>query len=218
MDLGKWWFRKDLALRNSTHFENNTKTKWIRVRLQPGSSLNKQLMSCTGTTAFRRTHSHATSRIASLAPTSTHFSGLWPESLSGQLGRSEWWSMRICNLQEFVWSVFGKLTLLFLFWHCIELENSGGPVIFRVIHWNSTAFLYMIILVDPSSWEPGRMHCFLEVPSLCCRDGRFGHAEVTIFQIMTGRWNRSGCSWSVTGCEAAGSCSSIVCVFRERTW
>jgi len=62
----------------------------------------------------------------------------------------------------------------------------------------------------------------LKVPSLCCRDDkrhatsplscRFGHAEVTIFQIMTGRWNRSGCLWSVMGCEAAGSCSSIVCV------
>ena len=111
-------------------------------------------------------------------------------------------------------------------------------MIFWVIHWHGTAFLYMIILVDPSSWEPGRMHYFLKVPSLCCRDDRtclfpnfllwqkkchfWPSADSDMLRWRSFRsWQDDetapdGCGWwwGVFPLEVADSCS-IVCVQWE---
>lgn len=111
----------------------------------------EQTIDVTGTTAFHRKQLRGLHPSRQLRHISLGF-GQKAQVDNWEKVNGEAWGFN--NLQEFFWSVFGELTLLFLCWHCIELENSGGPVIFWVIHWNSTAFLYMIILVDPSSWDP----------------------------------------------------------------
>ena len=126
MDLGKWWFRKDLALRNSTHFENNTKNK-MEVYFQPGSGLQTIDVLHGNNSIPPGPHFEITARQFQFF---SHFEDCIPRA----------------NFDTFLWALAGKPKWTTGKRWMVKHEDLQPPIIFWEGFWRADPFISILTL------------------------------------------------------------------------